>query len=93
MRRVFVTGAGHGIGRAIVEAFVAAGDRVAFCDIDAARGEEVATATGARFFLLDVCDKEALEGAVQSLLAAWGDLEFFKAFSTFSGVISQVHIS
>ena len=56
-RRVFVTGAGHGIGRAIVEAFTEAGDRVAFCDIDTTRGEEVAAATGARFFALDVCDK------------------------------------
>ena len=47
MRRVFVTGAGHGIGRATVEAFTEAGDRVAFCDIDTTRGEEVAAATGA----------------------------------------------
>ena len=70
-----MTGAGHGIGRAIVEAFVAAGDCVAFCDIDVARGEAVAAATGARFFALDVCDKEALEGAVQMLLDEWGDID------------------
>ena len=75
MRRVFVTGAGHGIGRAIVEAFVAEGDCVAFCDIDVARGEEVAAATGARFFALDVCDKDALEAAVEALLAEWGDID------------------
>ncbi|MBQ8916472.1 MAG: SDR family oxidoreductase [Alistipes sp.] len=75
MRRIFVTGAGHGIGRAIVEAFAAAGDRVAFCDMDTERGELVATSTGARFFPLDVCDKAALETAVQTLLDEWGDLD------------------
>ena len=75
MRRVFVTGAGHGIGRAIVEAFAAAGDLVAFCDIDISCGEAVAAATGARFFALDVCDKGALEGAIQSLLNEWGDID------------------
>lgn len=74
-RRVFVTGAGHGIGRAIVEAFVAQGDRVAFCDVDTSRGEAVANATGARFFALDVCDKNALEKAIQTLLEEWGDVD------------------
>jgi NAD(P)-dependent dehydrogenase (short-subunit alcohol dehydrogenase family) len=48
---------------------------VAFCDIDTHRGEEVASATGARFFALDVCDKMALESAVMSLLDEWGDLD------------------
>lgn len=75
MRRVFVTGAGHGIGRAIVEAFASRGDKVAFCDKDVARGEEVAKATGARFFALDVCDKAALEGAVLTLIDEWGDID------------------
>ena len=75
MRRVFVTGAAHGIGRAIVEVFVSAGDCVTFCDIDSARGEAVAAATGAQFFALDVCDKGALEGAMQSLFEQWGDID------------------
>jgi NAD(P)-dependent dehydrogenase (short-subunit alcohol dehydrogenase family) len=75
MRRVFVKGAAHGIGRAIVEAFVSAGDCVAFCDIDSARGEAVAAGTGAQFFALDVCDKGALEGAMQSLFEQWGDID------------------
>lgn len=75
MRRVFVTGGGHGIGRAIVEAFTAAGDNVSFCDIDSERGEEVAKATGARFYALDVCDKEALESVIDRLLSEWGDID------------------
>jgi NAD(P)-dependent dehydrogenase (short-subunit alcohol dehydrogenase family) len=75
MRRVFVTGAGHGIGRAIVEAFTAVGDSVAFCDIDTSRGEVVSKSTSARFFALDVCDKSALEGAMQILFDEWGDID------------------
>lgn len=75
MRRVFVTGGGHGIGRAIVEAFVREGDCVAFCDISAERGAEVSAATGARFFALDVVDSEALEGAMSELFVEWGDID------------------
>ncbi len=74
-RRVFVTGAAHGIGRAIVEIFVKDGDKVAFCDVDNQRGVEVAEACGARFFEVDVCDKAALEQCVQTLLDEWGDLD------------------
>lgn len=74
-RRVFVTGGAHGIGRAIVEAFAAEGDRVAFCDVDVDRGNDVAAVSGARFIALDVCDKQALEKAVAGLLDEWGDLD------------------
>lgn len=75
MRRVFVTGGAQGIGRAIVEAFVLAGDCVAFCDIDSVRGEELALKTSARFILADVADKEALECAMKSLFDEWGDID------------------
>lgn len=74
-RRVFVTGGAHGIGKAMVEAFVSAGDHVAFCDIDAARGRAVAEANGAEFFEVDVCNLQALEACVKTLLDNWGDLD------------------
>lgn len=74
-RRVFITGAAHGIGRAIVEAFCSDGDSVAFCDIDFNLGEELSAATGAKFFHLDVCDRRALEGCVWSLIEEWGDID------------------
>ncbi len=41
-RVCFVTGGAAGIGRSVVEAFVASGARVAFCDIDEAGGEALA---------------------------------------------------
>ena len=75
MRRIFVTGGAHGIGRAIVEAFVAAGDRVAFCDIDVVRGEELAKRRSARFLAVDVLNIEALEGAMLELFEEWGDID------------------
>lgn len=74
-RRVFITGGANGIGRALVEAFCRAGCRVAFCDTDRESGDRLSAATGSRFFALDVCDAEALTSCLQTLFAAWGDLD------------------
>lgn len=74
-RRVFVTGGAHGIGRSIVEAFSKVGDRVAFCDINAELGKDVAQKCGAKFFEVDVRDKEHLENCINTLIDEWGDID------------------
>ncbi len=75
MRRVFVTGGAHGIGKAIIEAFCNTGDRVAFCDIDSQRGKELAQSTGAQFYELDVCNKADLQACMEDLLNKWNDID------------------
>ncbi len=74
-RRIFITGGAHGIGKSIVESFAGRGDKVAFCDIDAARGEAVAAQTGATFYQVDVTDAAHLEAAMQQEFDAWGDID------------------
>lgn len=75
MKRVFITGGAHGLGQAMVEAFAAQGNKVAFCDINEAGGEDVAAATGTLFMPCDVCDKDALELCLQRLADEWGDID------------------
>ena len=74
-RRVFVTGGAAGIGRAIVKAFRSAGHRVAFCDVDEAKGKELALRTGATFYPVDVREANRLEDCMNQLFEAWGDLD------------------
>ncbi len=87
-RVCFVTGGANGIGRAVVEAFHAAGARVAFCDIDAEGGEKLAAGLhGAIFRRVDVRNVAALAGLMDEIYAAWGDIDIIVnnvGISTFS---------
>lgn len=74
-RRIFITGGAQGIGRAIVEAFCNNGDQVAFCDINATLGAEVAKSTGAIFYEVDVTDQHQLEHCMERLFALWADID------------------
>ncbi len=68
-RRIFVTGGAHGIGRSIVEAFLKAGDQVAYCDLNDGN------IAGARYFHVDVTDKDALQHCLEMLAEDWGDID------------------
>lgn len=61
-----VTGGGRGIGRAVAEAFIGSGMKVAIADIDAALVESTARAIGAGAIglALDVTRRDAFENAV-----------------------------
>ena len=73
MRRVLISGGSRGIGRAIVEAFVANGDNVAF--LYRSRDEEaaqVAAATGAVAIKADISDPDAVRRAIVAAETALG---------------------
>lgn len=75
-KRVFISGGGSGIGEGLVEAFVAQGAKVAFCDIAVAESENlVARLSGASHApifhavdLRDIAAVQAMMGAVERQL-------------------------
>jgi NAD(P)-dependent dehydrogenase (short-subunit alcohol dehydrogenase family) len=75
-RRVVVTAGGGGIGLTIAQAFVAAGDRVHVCDVDAHAVEGVTrdnpAITGT---VCDVADRAAVERFVEEAAAALGGID------------------
>ncbi|MCC7272518.1 MAG: SDR family oxidoreductase [Alphaproteobacteria bacterium] len=74
-RGVIVTGAGHGMGRAIAHAFAARGARVRICDLDPAEIAETCRATPGGAIagrVVDVGDRAAVHAFVAEAAAAFG---------------------
>jgi 3-oxoacyl-[acyl-carrier protein] reductase len=76
-KAVLVTGGGAGIGRATVEAFAAAGARVATIEIDADRAEDVRAALGEDALVIvgDVTEAATVAQAAQAIDARFGGLD------------------
>ncbi len=73
MKRVLVTGGSRGIGAAIVRAFAAQGDRVAFLyHSNHAAATKIATETGAIPFCCDISDPVAVRTAYAAVRDALG---------------------
>ena len=66
-KTAFVTAAGQGIGRAIVEAFVREGAEVIATDLNPHLLDSVVEATGCRAQVLDVTDAEAVKAVAASI--------------------------
>jgi NAD(P)-dependent dehydrogenase (short-subunit alcohol dehydrogenase family) len=76
VRRVLVTGASRGIGRAIAEALLDAGHRVALCGRDAAALEVITTGRPfAEPLVADLADPAQLDGVVPRALELLGGLD------------------
>lgn len=74
-RRILVTGAASGIGRAIAAMFIVEGAAVAMLDRDAGRLETEAAKLGAPSVVCDVSDEAAVNVAVRAAAAALGGLD------------------
>jgi NAD(P)-dependent dehydrogenase (short-subunit alcohol dehydrogenase family) len=76
-RCVVVTGGGHGIGRALAEAFSARGARVVVADVNRDRAEKVADRLGGVAFGCDVGDPAAVSELVSGARSAFGPVAVF----------------
>ncbi len=85
-RRVIVTGAAGGIGRAIIAALAAADCRVAACDADSAGADAVPGATTSAEF--DVRDRAAVRQGVAGVVTALGGCD---AVVANAGVVDTIH--
>jgi NAD(P)-dependent dehydrogenase (short-subunit alcohol dehydrogenase family) len=80
-RAAIVTGAANGIGRAIVERFVAEGMSVVAVDIDLAQVTETAGSIGTEVVPVqaDIADRDAVRAAVRTCVDSFGRLDVLAA--------------
>jgi NAD(P)-dependent dehydrogenase (short-subunit alcohol dehydrogenase family) len=74
-RRILITGAARGLGRAFAEHAIAAGARVAVADILEDAGRAAAGEIGAVFVPLDLASPASIEGCVARAAEALGGLD------------------
>ncbi|MBZ5602147.1 MAG: SDR family oxidoreductase [Acidobacteriia bacterium] len=85
-KAALITGAGHGIGRAVAERFALEGARVIVNDVNADRAAEVARAIGGEAFAADVSSKSQVDamfdraGAVDILVNNAGNIYAVRHF-------------
>jgi meso-butanediol dehydrogenase / (S,S)-butanediol dehydrogenase / diacetyl reductase len=72
---VLVTGGASGLGKAIVERFVAEGCKVVLADVNAEAGPAVARSLAAAFIRADVADPAQVAAAVQFVVTNFGRLD------------------
>ena len=93
-RVAFVTGAAHGIGRAVAAKFFANGASVVLADVDAAGAEQAAAllrcdSDRAIFCVLDVTDEVAVEQAAERTIQQFGRIDCVVANA---GILHLCHI-
>ena len=74
-RRILITGAARGLGRAFAEHAIGAGARVAVADILEDVGRATAREIGATFVPMDLAAPESIESGVAAAAAALGGLD------------------
>ncbi|MEQ8694973.1 MAG: SDR family oxidoreductase [Bauldia litoralis] len=89
-KAVLVTGAGHGIGRAIARHLAREGARVAIVEIDDDRGLETAKLIAedggeAHFVHADITNVDAVEAAFAEVIARFGGLDMLVNNAAYSG--------
>jgi len=72
---VLVTGAGHGIGRAVAERFAAEGAHVIVNDISEPRAHETAQAIGGHAIVADVSVKSQVNAMFDTVIGRFGTLD------------------
>jgi NAD(P)-dependent dehydrogenase (short-subunit alcohol dehydrogenase family) len=74
-KTALVTGGARGIGRAIVDAYLAAGANVLLSSENATEVADAARETGAEGFVCDVADGEAQQAMVEAAIGRFGALD------------------